>query len=90
MKLRAVRWTRIVARTGNMRNAYPALVGKLEWTRLLGIPGNNREDNINMHPKERSFGSGYGPVVGFCEFDNEPSGSIKQGGREISGRRQRL
>jgi hypothetical protein len=65
MKLRAVRWTRNVARTGNKRNAYPALVEKLEWMSLFGIPGNNREDNINMHFKERSFGSGYGPEVGF-------------------------
>jgi hypothetical protein len=40
-----------------MRNVYPALVGKLEWTTLLKIPGNNREDNINMHLKEGSFGS---------------------------------
>jgi hypothetical protein len=23
--------------------------------------------------------SGYGPVAGCCEFDNEPSGSIKDG-----------
>jgi hypothetical protein len=25
-----------------------------------------------------SAGSGYGPVAGFCEHGNEPSGSIKK------------
>ena len=77
MKLRAVRWARHVACIGYMRNAHPVLVGKLEWTRLLEIPGNNREDNINMHLKEGSFGSRYGTVVGFCELGNELSDSIK-------------
>ena len=77
MKLRAVRWARHVACIGYMRNAHPVLVVKLEWTRLLEIPGNNREDNINMHLKEGSFGSRYGTVVGFCELGNELSDSIK-------------
>jgi hypothetical protein len=27
-----------------------------------------------------STGSGQGPVAGFCEHDNEPSGSIKKAG----------
>jgi hypothetical protein len=27
-----------------------------------------------------SAGSGWGPVVGFCEHSNEPSGSIKKAG----------
>jgi hypothetical protein len=27
-------------------------------------------------------GSGQGPVVGSCEHDNEPSGSIKDGGSD--------
>ena len=49
MKLRAVRWARHVARIGTIRNVYPALVGRLELTTLLEIPGNNRQDNINMH-----------------------------------------
>jgi hypothetical protein len=57
MKLRAVRWARHVVRIGTMRNVYPALAGKLEWTTLLEIPGNNQEDNINIHLKEGSFGS---------------------------------
>jgi hypothetical protein len=26
-----------------------------------------------------SAGSGWGPVTGLCEHDNEPSGSIKKG-----------
>jgi hypothetical protein len=58
IKLRTVRWASDVARMGNMRNAYLALVGKLIRTRPLGIPRNNRKDNIKMYLKEDSFGSG--------------------------------
>lgn len=44
------------------------------------------EDNINMHLKGGLFGSGYGPVVDFCDLGNEPSGSTQWGGgRDISG-----
>jgi hypothetical protein len=31
-----------------------------------------------------SAGSGHGPVAGFCEHDNEPSGSIKKGGYRLA------
>ena len=59
-------------------------MAKREERRPLGRHRRRWEDNIKMdllevgwgHGLDRS-GSGYGQVAGFCEYDNEPSGSIK-------------
>jgi hypothetical protein len=74
---------------GEMKNAYSILVRKPEGKRPLGRPRHRWEDNIRKdHRKIRvrvcgldSLGSEQGPVAGFCEHGNEPSGSIK--GREF-------
>jgi hypothetical protein len=39
------------------------------------------EDNIKMDLREIQIdGANWGPVAGFCEHGNEPSGSIKKAG----------
>jgi hypothetical protein len=61
-------------------------LGRPEGKRLLGTPRRRWEDNIKRDLRgERdrwgeldSAGSGYGPVSGFCEHGDEPSGSIKK------------
>jgi hypothetical protein len=77
-------WVRRVARVGEKINAYRVLVGKHE--------GNKPQEDINVygtiilkHILEKwdwkygfdSSGSGEGPVGGFCEHGNDPSGSMK-------------
>ena len=73
---------------GERRDAYGALVGKLERSRPLGRPRRRWEDNITVkciferldggHRLDGSD-SGQGQVGGCCESGNEPSGSIKCG-----------
>jgi hypothetical protein len=46
IKLRRMRWMRLVARIGEKRNAYRILVGKPEGKRPLGRPRRRWVDNI--------------------------------------------
>ena len=86
-KSRKMRWAGHVARRGEIRGAYGALVGKPEVNRPLGRPGLRWEDNIKMDLQEVGCGgygldragSGYGKVAVSCECGNEHSGSIKCG-----------
>jgi hypothetical protein len=48
IKSRRLRWAELVARMGERRGAYRALVGKPEGRRLLGRPRRRRENNIKM------------------------------------------
>jgi hypothetical protein len=48
MKSRRLRWAGHVARMGERRGAYRALVGKPEGRRPLGRPRRKWEDNIKM------------------------------------------
>jgi hypothetical protein len=55
---------------------------KPEGKRPLGKPGNKWQNNIKMDIKETmcrvdSQGTIQGKVAGFCEYGNEPWGSIK-------------
>ena len=54
-----MRWEGNVARMGNRRGAYRALVGKPEGKRPLGRPRHTWEDNIKMDLQEVGCG-GYG------------------------------
>jgi hypothetical protein len=69
---------------GEMRNAHNSLVGKPEGRGLLGrlacawedISINLREiawEDVDLY----SCDSGWGPMAGSCEYDNETSGSVK-------------
>jgi hypothetical protein len=67
---------------GEGRIVYRVLVGRPEGKRLLGRPRGRLEDNIKLDLRETGFeldsaGSGYGPVVGFCEHGDQPSSSIR-------------
>jgi hypothetical protein len=82
IKLRRMRWAGHVARMGEDRKSYKALVGKPEGKRPLGRPRCRWEDGIRIDLKEigwgggvDSTGSGQGPVAGSCERGGEPSGS---------------
>jgi hypothetical protein len=48
-----------VARIGERRGAYRALVGKPEGRRPLGRPRRRREDNIKMDLREVGWGGMY-------------------------------
>jgi hypothetical protein len=48
IKSRRLRWAGHVARMGERRGAYKALVGKPEGRRALGSPRRRWEDNIKM------------------------------------------
>jgi hypothetical protein len=68
------------------RKVYKFLVGKPEGKRPLGIPSRRWEDWIRMELREIGLGcgldstsSGQGPVAGFCECGDEPSGSLPRG-----------
>jgi hypothetical protein len=52
IKLRSMRWAGHVARTGEKRNAYRILVGKLEEKRPLGRPRRRWVDNNKMGLRE--------------------------------------
>jgi hypothetical protein len=73
-----------VALTGEGRGVYRLLVGRLEGKKQLGRPRHRREDNIKMDHREIGIDGvswiWLAPVAGFCEHDNEPSGSIKKSG----------
>jgi hypothetical protein len=85
---RRMRWVGHVARMVEGRGVYRVLIGRPEDRRPLGKPWRRWQDNIKLDLKgDRdqwseldSAGSGYGPVAGFCEHGNEPSGSIKKAG----------
>jgi hypothetical protein len=87
MKSRRLRWAGHVARMGERRDAYRALVGKPEGRKPLERPRRRWEDNIKMDLQEVGWGghgldqsgSGLGQVVSSCECGYEPSGSIKCG-----------
>jgi hypothetical protein len=60
------------------------LVGRPEIKRPLERPRRGWEENIKLDLRDQwreldSAGSGYGPVAGFCEYGDEPSGSMKKG-----------
>jgi hypothetical protein len=66
--------------------SYKIIVRKREWKSQLGKLGINgrilskwilNEQDVRLNPS----GSEYDSVVGFCDHNNEPSGSIK--GREF-------
>jgi hypothetical protein len=71
---------------GKGRGVYRVLVRRAEGKRPLVRPRRRWEDNIKMDLMEigidggelDSAGSGYGPVVGFCEHSNETSGSVRK------------
>jgi hypothetical protein len=52
IKSRRTKWTRHVARTEEVRNAYQSLVGKPEGKRTLGRSKSRWEDNIRMNLRE--------------------------------------
>jgi hypothetical protein len=88
IKSRRMRWTGHVARMGEGRGVYRVFVGRPEGKRPLGRPRSRWEDDTKMDLRKigvdgrwgelDSVGSGYGPVAGFCENGDEPSGSIKK------------
>jgi hypothetical protein len=62
---------------------YGVLVGRPEGKKPLGRPRCRWEDYNLMDLREirielDSAVSGYSPVAGFCEHDNEPSESIRK------------
>jgi hypothetical protein len=56
IKSRRLRWTGHVARMGERKGAYRALVGKPEGRRPLGRPRRRWEDNIKMDLREVGWG----------------------------------
>jgi hypothetical protein len=56
IKSRRLGWARYVARMGERRGAYRALVGKPEGRRPLGRPRRRWEDNIKMDLREAGCG----------------------------------
>jgi hypothetical protein len=87
IKSRRLKWAEHVARMGERRGAYRALVGKPEGRRPLERPRRRWDDNIKMDLREVGWGghgldqsgSGYGQVASSCECGYEPSGSINAG-----------
>jgi hypothetical protein len=57
IKSRKLRWAGHVARTGERRGAYRALVGNPEGRRPLGGPRHRWEDNIEMDLREVGWGA---------------------------------
>jgi hypothetical protein len=56
IKSRTLRWAGHVARVGERRGAYRALVGKREGRRPLGRPRRRWENNIKMDLREVGWG----------------------------------
>jgi hypothetical protein len=68
---------------GEKRNAFRILVGKPEGKRSLGRPRCWWLDNVKMDLRERGW-AGFiwlriGPAEGYCEYLNEPPGSVNIG-----------
>jgi hypothetical protein len=61
VKSRRMRWAGHVARMGEEKKVYKALVGKPEVKRPLGRPRRRREDGIRMDLRE----IGWGVWIGF-------------------------
>jgi hypothetical protein len=59
IKSRRLRWAGHVARMGEWRGAYRALVGKPEGRRPLGRPRRRGEDNIKMDLREVGWGGAW-------------------------------
>jgi hypothetical protein len=55
--IRRLRWAGHVARMGERRGAYRALVGKPEGRRILGRPRRRWENNIKMDLREVGWGA---------------------------------
>jgi len=55
IKWKRIRWAGHVARMGEGRGLYRALVGKREGKRSLGTPRRRWEDNIKMNLQEVVF-----------------------------------
>jgi hypothetical protein len=86
IKSRRLRWAGHMARMGERRGAYRALVGKPEGRRPLGRPRCRWEDNIKMNLREVGCGAQTGLIWlrlrtdgGFYVYGDKPSGSIKCG-----------
>jgi hypothetical protein len=62
IKSRRLRWVGHVARMGERRGAYRALVGKPEGRRPLGRPRCTWEDNIKMDLREVGWGAWTGSM----------------------------
>jgi hypothetical protein len=62
IKSRTLRWAGHVARMGERRGAYRALVGKPEGRRPLGRPRRKWEDNIRMDLREVGWGAWTGSI----------------------------
>jgi hypothetical protein len=66
-----------------MRNAYGITITIPKAKLILGRHRHRREDSTKWILREQndngldSSGSGYVPVVGFCEYDNGPPGALK-------------
>ena len=65
IKSRRMRWAGHVARMGEGRGVYRALVGKPEGKRPLGRPRGRWEDNIRMDLQE--VGLGYEDWIGLAQ-----------------------
>jgi hypothetical protein len=59
IKSRRLRWAGHVARMGERRGAYRALVGKPEGRRPLGRPRRRWEDNIQRDLREVGWGGAW-------------------------------
>jgi hypothetical protein len=85
IKSRAMRWVGHVARMEEMRGVYKVLVWRPEGKRPLGRPRRRWENSIKRDIREIGIdGENWirlGPVPSFCEYGNEPSGSIKKAGK---------
>jgi hypothetical protein len=62
IKSRRLRWAGHVARMGERRGAYRALVGKREGRRPLGRTRRRWEDNIKMDLREVGWGAWTGSI----------------------------
>jgi len=65
IKSRRMRWAGHVARMGERRDVYRALLGKLEGKRPLGRPRRRWVDNIRMYLQE--VGCGYMDWIGLTQ-----------------------
>jgi hypothetical protein len=73
---------------GEGRGVYRVSVGRPEVNRPVGRPRRRWEDNIKLDLREMGInwgkldpdGARLGPVAGFCEHGDEPSGSIMKSG----------